>query len=169
MTKNKNKIKKIIKAVAVSAIALSLSTITYSGAPYLETAVAVDNPIITYTNQVRINNGLDPLLPNKELTIAANAKVYDMIDKQYFNHISPDGKTPWTFIVDSGYEYSKAGENLAVGFNNYTDVINAWMKSQSHRDNILKAEYENIGIGIARGVLDGKEVLVIVQMFGTKQ
>jgi len=169
MTKNKNKLNKLLKAFAIGAIAISLSSVTYSSAPYLGAAVAVDNPVITYTNQERINHNMKPLLPDRALTIAANAKAYDMLDKQYFDHVSPAGKTPWMFINASGYQYSKAGENLAIGFNDYTDIMNAWMKSESHRENILKPEYQNIGIGIARGVLNGKEELVIVQMFGTKQ
>jgi len=78
-------------------------------------AQAVDSPLITEANRARASSNLNPLLPNGQLTIAAQAKAQDMFTGQYFEHYGPNGETPWDFIRDSGYRYHKAGENLAMG------------------------------------------------------
>jgi hypothetical protein len=85
----------------------------------------------------------------------------------YFSHTGPDGKTPWQWISASGYQYQYAGENLAVRFINSTDVINAWMESPTHRANIVKPVYTQIGVGVAEGMYQGQPATYVVQYFGT--
>ena len=63
--------------------------------------------------------------------------------------------------------FAKAGENLAVNFYESHDVVDAWMRSPSHRENILNKDFTEIGIGTARGVYQNKEAIFVVQMFGT--
>jgi len=50
--------------------------------------------IINEINKIRTNYGLEPLVENPKLDIAALLKAQDMIEKDYFNHYSPEGKTP---------------------------------------------------------------------------
>ena len=45
---------------------------------------------------------------------AAEKKAQDMIENNYFAHTSPQGKTPWHWVEESGYDYRYAGENLAI-------------------------------------------------------
>jgi uncharacterized protein YkwD len=106
-------------------------------------------------------------MPSKQLNRAAEAKAQDILTNQYFDHYSPSGRSPWDFIRGAGYDYHRAGENLAVGFNSLDDVEKAWLDSPTHAANIFNVNYQDIGIGMARGLLDGKEVVVITQMFGT--
>ncbi len=90
-----------------------------------------------------------------------------MFTQDYWAHFSPKGKTPWDFIISSGYEYKLAGENLARDFDDSSSVVEAWMNSSSHKDNILKNDYEDIGFAIVNGKLNGEETTLVVQMFGT--
>ena len=78
----------------------------------------------------------------------------------------PNGETPWQFIKGEGYEYSVAGENLAKGFNDENNMMNAWLNSPAHKANIAKAEYTDIGVAVIDGELGGQNVTLVVQVFG---
>ena len=121
--------------------------------------------IIEETNKERVQFDLSHLQVSPLLQRAAQQKADDMAHKGYFSHQTPDGKNPWDFISDAGYEYTTAGENLAVNFFDSQEVVNAWMASQSHRENILNTEYTQIGIGIAKGQFQGKDAVFVVQFF----
>lgn len=124
--------------------------------------------LLTITNQKRVENGLSPLQLNEELSFAAQFKAKDMFAKNYWAHSAPDGVTPWFFIKKVGYEYTYAGENLARGFNQSSDIINAWMASPSHRENMLSKNYEDIGFAFMEGELNGQKTILVVEMFGNK-
>ncbi|MBU4016399.1 CAP domain-containing protein [Patescibacteria group bacterium] len=126
------------------------------------------NDLLNQTNQVRLERGLSTLTLNSELSQAASNKAADMFAKDYWAHVAPDGATPWGFIKNSGYEYLYAGENLARGFSNTSDVISAWMASPSHRDNVLSSNYSDVGFAITTGNLTGSDTVLVVEMFGTK-
>lgn len=125
--------------------------------------------LLTYTNQKRQENGLSPLGLDEKLSQAAYNKALDMFNKDYWAHTAPDGATPWKFVIDAGYSYVVAGENLAKNFGYSKDVVEAWMNSPTHKDNILKAEYNDIGYAIVDGKLQGEETTLVVQMFGTEK
>ena len=101
------------------------------------------------TNNQRQLHGISPLTMNTQLDNAAQSKAEDMVQKNFWSHDTPGGRTPWNFIEASGYNYQIAGENLAYGFNNASDTIAAWMASPVHRANILDSSYSNVGFGVA--------------------
>ncbi|OGK53414.1 hypothetical protein A2970_02555 [Candidatus Roizmanbacteria bacterium RIFCSPLOWO2_01_FULL_44_13] len=119
------------------------------------------------TNGERHKNNLSTLTYNDKLAKAAEEKANDMFIYNYWAHYSPSGKTPWDFMITSGYAYEFAGENLAKNFLFSQGVVDAWMKSQSHRENILKKEYKEVGFAVVNGVINGEETTLVVQMFGT--
>jgi hypothetical protein len=125
--------------------------------------------LLTGTNNVRKSAGLAPLTLNPQLTQAASAKAQYMFTKNFWAHVAPDGKTPWEFITATGYKYTVAGENLAKNFNDSQGVVDAWMASPSHRDNLLKSSYRDVGFAVANGVLNGEETTLVVQMFGSTE
>ncbi len=129
------------------------------------TDITVDK-LYQLTNEERQKNGLATLQYNAKLADAAQKKAQDMFTKNYWAHYSPDGNTPWQFILASGYQYEFAGENLAKNFLFSQGVIDGWMNSQTHRDNILKPEYSDVGFAIVNGVLNGEETTLVVQEFG---
>ena len=120
-------------------------------------------------NQKRLDNGLSPLTLNGKLSGAAYGKARHMFDNNYWAHFAPDGTSPWNFIVNSGYNYVYAGENLAKGFVNANDAVDAWMNSPTHRDNILSSQYRDVGFAIVEGTLQGEETVLIVEFFGQEK
>jgi Cysteine-rich secretory protein family len=118
------------------------------------------------TNDDRRDNSLSPLVENELLTKAAEAKAQDMAKNGYFAHTSPEGKTPWYWFDQAGYKYTYAGENLAVNFFDSEEVEQAWMNSPTHRANIVKENYTEIGIGIASGIYQGRNTVFVAQLFG---
>lgn len=123
--------------------------------------------VLVLVNEERAKEHLPPLALSSSLSIAATQKGTDMFAKNYWAHVSPTGVTPWDFIRNAGYEYIYAGENLAKNFNTSQDLVAAWMNSPTHRDNILKPEYKEIGLAVINGVLQGEQTTLVVQEFGS--
>ena len=123
--------------------------------------------VLTLTNEERSALDLEPLQTNDKLNQAALAKAQHMLDQQYWSHSSPDGVQPWTFIKDSGYVYKYAGENLARDFDNSQDMVDAWMNSPTHRENIVNPNFTQTGLAIVNGTLNGFNTTLVVQMFAS--
>ena len=124
--------------------------------------------VIRLTNEKRAQAGLSALTENGTLSQAAQAKGADMLNRDYWSHIAPDGTQPWSFFTNAGYRYRYAGENLARDFSSPSSAVEAWMASSSHKDNIMSAKYKEIGIAVVEGDLAGVDTTIIVQFFGTK-
>lgn len=124
--------------------------------------------VVRLTNLKRAEAGLSALTLNQTLSNAAYAKGVDMINNDYWAHVSPNGTEPWAFFNSLGYKYKFAGENLARDFSNPNSAVDAWMASPSHKDNILNPKYKEIGIGVVEGDLAGSDTTIIVQFFGTQ-
>lgn len=133
-----------------------------------ETASIKIQDLLSLTNQKRAESGLPALSLSSELNNAATNKAADMFVKNYWAHVGPDGTTPWSFIRSAGYEYIYAGENLARGYTTASDVVNAWMASPGHRDNILSSNYKDVGFAIQEGTLTGDSTVLVVQEFGSR-
>lgn len=132
-------------------------------------SAVITSDIINLTNTERRHSQLGQLREDSKLDAAAQAKASDMAARGYFAHVSPDGTLPWLWITTSGYSYLYAGENLAVRFSESKDVVNAWMASPSHRANILKPLYSDIGVGIANGIYKGQPATFVVQYFASSK
>ncbi len=129
--------------------------------------ITVDS-IISLSNQKRQTLGETELTQDPALTQAAQEKANHMFSHDYWAHVSPDGTEPWFFINNANYKYLLAGENLARDFNDSSSVVEAWMNSPSHRDNLLNPKYRDIGVAVVNGQLGGIETTLVVQMFGTR-
>ena len=136
--------------------------------PSLSATGALTVPgVVAVTNAERTAQGLSSLTLNTKLSNAAAAKLADMFAKQYFAHEAPDGTIPSDWVDGAGYTYRLTGENLALGdFSGDTDLVTAWMNSPGHRANILKPEYTEIGVAVGKGMYNGRETWLAVQVFG---
>lgn len=134
---------------------------------FAKSQINQNSAVLNLTNTTRTSQGLKSLSENEQLSAAAKAKAQDMFRYQYFDHNSPQGKTPWDFINNAGYDYAYAGENLAIDFNNIKDTQNAWMKSPTHKANILNGHYKEMGSASVTGQFKGKITTITVEMFGT--
>lgn len=135
-----------------------------------ETFKLTDAGVIKWTNKNRTDNGLLPLSENITLDKIAKARAEDMLAKQYFAHVAPDGGKAETLANSFGYEYITIGENIAMGnFDGDEDLVTSWMNSPGHRENILKNKYTEIGVAEIFGTYKGQKLWMAVQIFGTPQ
>lgn len=123
--------------------------------------------VVAEMNVRRATFGLPPLHEDDRLDAAATDRMTDMEDQGYFDHVSPDGREPFVWLRPHGYDYQFAGENLASGFDTAEVLLDAWMESKGHRENILSPFYRDCGVaiidGLPNGRASGKSVVV---MFG---
>jgi hypothetical protein len=105
--------------------------------------------LLQATNKERAKAGVTTLSTDEQLNQAAQAKAQDMVMRNYWSHQTPEGNEPWVFITNSDYDYTKAGENLAFGFDTSTDTVKGWMTSETHRKNLLDKDYQEVGFGMA--------------------
>jgi len=124
--------------------------------------------IIKMTNEKREELGLSQLVENQTLSQAALEKAQNMFDLDYFAHQSTTGLTPWYWFKKAGYTYQYAGENLAIGFLDSKEVVDAWENSPSHKENLLNPNYKEIGIAVLKGEFQGSETNIVVQLFGSQ-
>ncbi|MCY6372293.1 CAP domain-containing protein [Clostridium ganghwense] len=130
--------------------------------PDLSEVKRLENEVIRLVNVERSKKGLKPLKANWQLSRVARYKSQDMINKNYFSHTSPVYGSPFDMIRNFGINYRKAGENIAYGQRIPNEVMTSWMNSAGHRQNILSANYAEIGVGISK---NSKGQLYWTQMF----
>lgn len=97
-------------------------------------------------NADRVANNLPPLAVNATLQRVATKRAQEV--SVLFSHTRPDGSSCFTAFDEFGASYGFAGENIASGYMSAEDVELAWMNSPGHRENILRPEFRQVGIGI---------------------
>ena len=129
--------------------------------------VLTKDAIITLTNNARAQSGLPPLKENQLLDAIAESRANDMLEKQYFAHVSPTGQQVSDIAQSVGYRYEVIAENIGSGdFYTNQKIIDNWMQSPGHRRNILSTEVEDIGAAVLKGKMKGVETYITVQIFG---
>lgn len=121
-----------------------------AGSEPADTVAAYEQEVFDLVNQIREENGLEPFVYNETLAETARAHSQDMIDRNFFDHTNPDGKSPFDRMRENGLSYSMAAENIAVGYPSPEAVVEGWMNSEGHRANILGG-CEELGVGLALG------------------
>lgn len=154
----------VVALVALSIMAAA-SLVSFPKSVFF--ADVTKNALFALTNQERGDLGLAPLKESIKLNEVAYQKAKDMLDNDYFAHSSPTGITPWHWFKTVGYSYKAAGENLAIGFIDSGEVVDAWIESPSHRANLLSPNFQEIGIAVLTGEFNGQETTLVVQSFGS--
>jgi uncharacterized protein YkwD len=126
--------------------------------PTAATLTPMAEATLCLVNGERADRGLAPLSGNARLADAATAYAQDLVAGQYFSHTGRDGSGVLERIKRSGYVPRGAayvlGENLAWGSGALATpgaIVNAWMNSPGHRDNILNPDFREMGVGVVRG------------------
>ncbi|MDR0813315.1 MAG: S-layer homology domain-containing protein [Oscillospiraceae bacterium] len=127
----------------------------YEGAPGTVSESATEQVIFELTNAFRGFHGKSALIWNDKLALAARNHSIDMATRGFFDHINPDGKTPWDRIAEAGYDAFGSGENIDAGYANGQAAVNGWVNSSGHRDNML-AGHTELGVGWALGGIYGR-------------
>ncbi len=161
MTKTHTQGHSLILLTLIGAASSYILALTVTAAGFMPSEV------ITLANGARTKAHLTVLTESAVLAQAAKNKANDMIKNDYFAHTSPKGVEPWYWIKEAGYHYQAAGENLAINYTDAREQHDAWMKSETHRANIMSTRYRDIGVAVVKGKIDGKESLITVEYFGT--
>lgn len=104
--------------------------------------------VLDLVNQHRAAAGLSPLIRAAELDSAADRHSDDMATNNFMSHTGSDGSSPAQRISAAGYKWTTYGENIAAGYATADAVVAAWMNSTGHRNNILNANFKEIGIAV---------------------
>lgn len=94
-------------------------------------------------------NPVAPITWNDQLEKAALAHSNDMLTRQFFSHISPEGNNAGERIELAGYNWAAFGENIGMGYKDEAEVVAAWKSSPSHCKNIMNGNYREMGVGRA--------------------
>ncbi|MEK7638679.1 MAG: CAP domain-containing protein [Patescibacteria group bacterium] len=156
----------MVSLILLTFVAANLHAKLWQSSRWLVSTV-LPAVIVELTNEERSAEHAGPLHRNSVLDEAARLKAQDMAEHQYFAHYSPAGVSPWHWFDEAGYVYAHAGENLAIHFTDSSEVVEAWMDSPKHRENIVNSQFTEIGVGTAKGVFDGYDTVYVVQLFGT--
>jgi uncharacterized protein YkwD len=127
-------------------------------APAPASIAAINTATLCLLNGERADHGLAPLAANARLAAAATAYAQDLVAGSYFSHTGRNGSTVYDRVNAAGYIPPGAGwalgENLAWGTGALStpgSIMQAWMNSPGHRENILNPDFREIGVGIALG------------------
>jgi uncharacterized protein YkwD len=121
---------------------------------------AIEEATLCLLNQKRAGAGVPSLIRNVHLDAASRAHSRDMVGRRFFAHDAPDGTGLAERMTTAGYLSHalatwNAGENIAWGYGALAPpaaIVDAWMASPPHRENVLERDYREVGIGVALGV-----------------
>ncbi|MBR5527713.1 MAG: hypothetical protein IKV97_01830 [Clostridia bacterium] len=105
--------------------------------------------VIELVNSYRAQHGLSPVVYDEAVSRAAQIRAEEQ--ETLFSHTRPDGTSCFTALSESGASYRGAGENIAMGQTLADEVMDDWMNSQGHRENILNGSFTKIGVGLHIG------------------
>jgi len=146
-----------LRPKAKSLLLLTALTLAFAAAirttPTVEALDSEEQAFLQLLNTYRQQNGLQPINLSPTLTPAAELHSEDMADNNYFSHTSLDGRTFVDRVRDAGYTYDTwLGENIAAGYVTAQEVFNGWKNSPTHNTNMLRPQFNVIGIGRAYNV-----------------
>lgn len=126
----------------------STTTGTTSSSTSSANVAAAEKNAVELMNADRRANGLSDLKVSSAVTAVARSHAQDMVNRKFFSHSNPDGKTPSDRLKAAGISYSAVGENIAENTSVQASET-AFMNSSGHRANILNSNYTTVGIGVA--------------------
>lgn len=132
--------------------------------PYVQNNSSNDSSyvdeVIRIVNEERARQGLQPLKKSNDLCKVAAIRATETIS--LFSHTRPNGQSCFSILKEYHIPYMTVGENIAAGQQTPAEVMNSWMNSQGHRENIMNSSFGQIGVGVVRG---GSYGIYWVQMF----
>jgi uncharacterized protein YkwD len=132
------------------------STPDLTGARAAAATTTQQQEVLTYINQARskpcqCGTKVYPAVPalalNAQLNAASDKHAVDMATYNYFSHTGRDGSQPWDRMTREGYKWRAAGENIAAGYTTTRAVVDGWLKSPGHCQNIMSANFKEVGVG----------------------
>lgn len=156
------------KSLLSIALAVTITCLTFIQAGAIDGVSATVNnfewDVLKLVNKQRMKSGEHPLSVFSKLQDAVYIRTKEIVN--VFDHKRPDGTLWSTVFADVSLERSGAGENIAGGYQTPEEVMEGWMNSAGHRENILNENYNHIGIGYEQA---GSRGTSWVQLFYTSE
>ncbi|WP_343207997.1 CAP domain-containing protein [Anaerolentibacter hominis] len=108
----------------------------------------MEQEIFFLSNSLRIKYGYVPFKWSEKAAECAAVRSAEMAERDYFDHINPEGVTPFDRMKEAGISYQSAGENIAAGYRDSVEVSFGWLNSPGHRENLMNHNFRFMGIGI---------------------
>jgi uncharacterized protein YkwD len=137
------------KADEPATFAAAHRDVTVSQALSTDPHGSVQQQALDLVNEHRRRGGCDNLTVDRRLIVAANRHAADMARRGYFAHEDSHGDRAGERVEDAGYRWSRYGENIARGQDSVFEVVNGWMHSPEHRENIMDCRLHEVGVGLA--------------------
>ena len=125
----------------------------------LNSAAGIEAEVMQRINTLRASGavcgttafaGASALVWNNTLVLAAKGHSADMAQKNYFSHTSQDGRTAGQRITAAGYDWSTYGENIAAGQRTVEQVMNGWISSPGHCQNLMNPNFRDVAVACVR-------------------
>ncbi|WP_131723919.1 CAP domain-containing protein, partial [Streptomyces showdoensis] len=127
----------------------AVAPVAAKAAPAAATAAQYVDQVLALANAERRKAGCDPLRSDAKLRRAAQKHADDMAARDYYDHTTPEGRTPGDRITAAGYDWSAWGENIFRGPHTAAEAVEGWMNSEGHRKNILNCAFKEVGVGVS--------------------
>ncbi|MDY7023660.1 MAG: CAP domain-containing protein [Cyanobacteriota bacterium] len=139
----------LVQLQGIEATAINLDDLigSFSFSGSTDTSDNLIDQVVELTNDFRGENGLSPLSFDSQLANAAQIHTENMAFQDFFSHDGIDGSDVGDRVLDAGYSFSRAGENIAAGYTTAESVVQGWIDSPGHRANLLNPDYTEIGVG----------------------
>jgi uncharacterized protein YkwD len=154
-----------IAAIVLVAIATFGAATAQAATPSKHLSGAARSLLVAI-NSARATAGVAPLRATGKLTSAAGWQSEVLARAGYLDHTSPDGSTLVDRLMRVRWTGSAAGEDLAVA-PDPASAVSMWMQSPGHRENLLRASFRTVGLGLARGVWNGRPALYVTADFAS--
>jgi len=102
-------------------------------------------------NQERRRSALPQFRLSPTLARGAQIHACDNANHNRLSHIGTDGSSPGSRVLRVGYDFDLVTENVAIGYARSEHVLEAWLRSSTHRRNIFEPRTNDIGLAVARG------------------
>ena len=123
-----------------------------------------ERSLLTAINAARAAAGVAPLTATAPLRSAATWQSQALARAGYLDHTAPDGSTLVDRLTRVRWHGMSAGEDLAVA-SAPAQAVTMWLGSPGHRENLLRASFRTVGLGLARGVWNGRPALYVTADF----
>lgn len=110
------------------------------------TDISLQKKVISIVNQNRKKQGLEALTMDEKLMKAAQDRAKELTKS--FSHTRPNGTSCFTIFEKYKITPTASGENIAAGQRSAAAVMDSWMNSQGHKENIMNNKFKKIGVGL---------------------
>lgn len=120
-------------------------------------AAAETKRVLEITNQARAQArtcgtkqmpAVPPLTWDDRLAAAAQSHSQDMVTNQFFDHRGSNGSSVGQRVRQQGYQGSAVGENISKGHSTAREVVDGWLRSPGHCNNIMSPDFSQLGVGL---------------------